>query len=259
MADDLALLLKDGLDHFREGRLSDAIAAFEEVLRVDPGNRRAKEFLNEALSGGKALGFISPGGVGGHSTGPVQTSPPDSAGVQGPSSAPPDPGDPAGWDPDALSAESGDWSPFEVDPSTPTTGDSPEPRSPAHLAELDDLLHRARGLLESGDFTGAMEAAESVLALEQGHLEASTIHARCADALLQEFEERLGERSGIPRLKMPPDEVLWLDLDPSAGFLLSQMDGHSSLDDLFAISALSELETARLLCQLLDSGVIGFD
>jgi hypothetical protein len=60
----------------------------------------------------------------------------------------------------------------------------------------------------------------------------------------------------IPRLGIKPEEVLWLNLDHRAGFLLAQVDGSVSYEDLFALSGLPRLDTARILATLLQEGVI---
>jgi hypothetical protein len=49
---------------------------------------------------------------------------------------------------------------------------------------------------------------------------------------------------------------MWLNLDHRAGFLLAQIDGTVSYDDLFALSGLPHLDTARILAALLQEGVI---
>ena len=59
-----------------------------------------------------------------------------------------------------------------------------------------------------------------------------------------------------PRVAIPPDEVIWLNLDPRAGFVLAQIDGECSFEDLYAICGLKRLDTARILCQLLEEGVV---
>src|SRR5258708_19682730 len=59
-----------------------------------------------------------------------------------------------------------------------------------------------------------------------------------------------------PRMAIPPDEVIWLNLDPRAGFVLAQIDGEVSFDDLYAICGLKRLDTARILCELLEEGVV---
>jgi len=59
-----------------------------------------------------------------------------------------------------------------------------------------------------------------------------------------------------PRLAISQQEVLHFPLDSRAGFLLAQVDGRLSFEDLFAISPLSRSETIRILASLLEAGVI---
>jgi hypothetical protein len=49
---------------------------------------------------------------------------------------------------------------------------------------------------------------------------------------------------------------MWLNLDHRAGFLLAQIDGTVNYEDLFALSGLPRLDTARILVALLQQGVI---
>jgi len=60
----------------------------------------------------------------------------------------------------------------------------------------------------------------------------------------------------VPRLAIHAEEVMWLNLDHRAGFLLAQVDGTVSFEDLFALSGLPRLDTARILASLLAEGVI---
>jgi hypothetical protein len=69
----------------------------------------------------------------------------------------------------------------------------------------------------------------------------------------------MGAMDRIPKVVLPPDEIIWLNLDPRAGFVLAQIDGSVSFEDLYAICGLRRLDTARILSQLLDEGVIGVE
>src|SRR3982750_128515 len=42
-------LLLEGLDHYRKGRMIDAVRAWEEAYLLEPTNLRAREFLRSAL------------------------------------------------------------------------------------------------------------------------------------------------------------------------------------------------------------------
>jgi hypothetical protein len=60
----------------------------------------------------------------------------------------------------------------------------------------------------------------------------------------------------MPRVLLKQDEIIWLNLDHRAGFVLAQIDGTLSLEDLFAVSGMSRLDTARILVHLKEQGVI---
>ena len=66
----------------------------------------------------------------------------------------------------------------------------------------------------------------------------------------------IGKLSAVPRVRLKEDEVIWLNLDHRAGFMLAQIDGTLSFEDLFSVSGMSRLDTARILAQLLDQRVI---
>ena len=42
-------LLLEGLDHYRKGRMLEAVRAWEEAYTLEPSNLRAREFLRSAL------------------------------------------------------------------------------------------------------------------------------------------------------------------------------------------------------------------
>jgi CRP-like cAMP-binding protein len=59
-----------------------------------------------------------------------------------------------------------------------------------------------------------------------------------------------------PRVVLKDDEIIWLNLDHRAGFVLAQIDGSVSFEDLFEVCGMSRLDTARILAQLVEEGVI---
>jgi hypothetical protein len=71
------------------------------------------------------------------------------------------------------------------------------------------------------------------------------------------YESKLGPLGLVPRLAIKPEEIMWLNLDHRAGFLLSRIDGTVDYESLFALSGLPRLDTARILSALLLDGVIG--
>ncbi len=132
-----------------------------------------------------------------------------------------------------------------------------EPKPAAAASDETSVwMTAADELMALDDFSGALELVNKVLALHPEHARAQQIKAACEQNLLQMYESRLGGMARRPRVVLSPDEVIWLNLDPRAGFVLAQIDGTVSFEDLYAICGLTHLDTARILSQLLDEGVI---
>src|SRR4051812_19574123 len=53
-------LLLEGLDHYRKGKMIDAVRAWEEAYLLEPTNLRAREFLRSALE--RIHAVMTPGG-----------------------------------------------------------------------------------------------------------------------------------------------------------------------------------------------------
>jgi hypothetical protein len=127
----------------------------------------------------------------------------------------------------------------------------------APVDEVGLLLTKAIDLLDLDDHSGALEAAEKVLLLDPSNATARELADRCQATLLAMYESKIGDVNLKPRVLMRPDEIVWLSLDHRAGFVLSLIDGQVSYDDIFALSSMSRLETARILAKLLGDRVIG--
>jgi hypothetical protein len=122
--------------------------------------------------------------------------------------------------------------------------------------EVKTLLRGARDLLDLDDHTGAMELLVKAQLVAPDDPDVKSLRARSEKTLLTMFESKLGKLETIPRVLLKEDEIIWLNLDHRAGFVLAQIDGTVSFDDLFAVSGMSRLDTSRILAQLIDEGVI---
>jgi hypothetical protein len=110
-----------------------------------------------------------------------------------------------------------------------------------------------------GDFSGALEVAERLLQTAPNHGEALALAKKCREVLSDMYSSRVGGLHRVPRIVMGPDQVRWLSLDHRAGFLLSMVDGVSSVDDLLDVSGMPRLDALRVLCGLLDQKAISLD
>jgi hypothetical protein len=133
----------------------------------------------------------------------------------------------------------------------------PEPEAPTVAEECANLMSGALELFELGDFSGSLGLIEKVLELDADNAGAREYLQRNESTLIQMYESKLGDLNHTPQLRTSPDEVIWMNLHHRAGFLLSQVDGMISYEDLAAISGMTRLETFRILADLVGNGVIG--
>ncbi|AGC44788.1 hypothetical protein MYSTI_03476 [Myxococcus stipitatus DSM 14675] len=146
---------------------------------------------------------------------------------------------------------------------TPTTqesgvpdGDTDEYGVPAGENELERLLRGATDLLELDDHSGAVDLLFKAQELAPGDPRVEALRARSERMLMGMLESKLGDLGRVPRVRLQPDDIIWLSLDHRAGFVLAQIDGAVTFEDVFSLSGMTRLDTARILAQLLDEGVI---
>jgi hypothetical protein len=123
------------------------------------------------------------------------------------------------------------------------------PRDDPAITEMKDRY-------AMGDFTGALVIAESILESSPEDLEAPRYAQSCRDVLTQMYSARLGSLDQVVRVAVPSDQIRWLTLDHRAGFLLSLIDGGSTVDQILDISGMTRLDALRIVYQLLDQRVI---
>jgi hypothetical protein len=261
----------------------DAVRAWEEAYLLEPTNLRAREFLRSALE--RIHAVMGPTGRSPDASGPHPWLPPK---PPAPPAAPapaatlrkvPAPPAKKAAKPTAPSAQRrppapaqppSPRSPWDDGPSLaipqPETDDSAGgawsihadtlPNAPVSDDESDVWMRGARELVALNDFSGALELLNKVLERKPNDKDAVQLHDVCEQNLTLMYESKIGAMDARPRTAIPPDEIIWLNLDPRAGFVLAQIDGEVSFEDLYAICGLKRLDTARILCELLEQGVV---
>lgn len=107
-----------------------------------------------------------------------------------------------------------------------------------------------------GDFTGALVVAESILDAHPEDAEAKRYAQSCREVLTQMYAARLGPMDQVATVAVPTDQITWLSLDHRAGFLLSLVDGVSSMEEILDISGMSRLDALRILYTLVQQNVV---
>lgn len=123
-------------------------------------------------------------------------------------------------------------------------------------SEVASYLRAAKERLGLDDHSGAIEFLRQAVTADSNHREARTLLEKSERTLLAMFESKLGDLNAHPKVLLKEDEVLWLNLDHRAGFVLAQIDGTLSFEDVFSVSGMSRFDTARILSQLIDQKVI---
>lgn len=107
-----------------------------------------------------------------------------------------------------------------------------------------------------GDYDQALVSSAQILALRPGDAEALGYQRSCERVLEQRHVERLGDLRMIPKLAVSQDQVRWLALDHREGFILSLVDGVTTIEEIFDIAGMSRLDVLKTLAGLKEADVI---
>jgi len=153
-------------------------------------------------------------------------------------------------------------------PEARTPEPAHDPRDPIIELEFEEVRPLEAGRVEKspigemkdryamGDFSGALVIAEGIMDASPEDLEAPRYAQSCRDVLTQMYSARLGSLDQVVTVAVPSDQIRWLTLDHRAGFLLSLIDGGSTVDQILDISGMTRLDALRIMYQLLDQRVI---
>ncbi len=119
----------------------------------------------------------------------------------------------------------------------------------------EQILSDAKDRMSLHDFQGVIELVEQIPAHQRSD-EANKLRASCRMNLLKMYESKIGPTDGVPKVRLSSEEVIWLNLNHRAGFILSQIDGSVTYEDLIALSGMDRLDTVRILAELITQKVI---
>jgi hypothetical protein len=123
---------------------------------------------------------------------------------------------------------------------------------PAQDPELRALTDR----YAMGDYSGALVVAEGILESDPAHVEASRYAKNCRDVLMQMYAARLGPLNQVVSMAIPAEQIRWLSLDHRSGFLLSLVDGTSSVEEILDMSGMPRLDALRIMFSLFSERVV---
>ena len=74
--------------------------------------------------------------------------------------------------------------------------------------------------------------------------------------LLKRYRDRMGDLGGIPRLSLGLSDVMKFNLPAHAGFMLSLIDGDTSIGDIVSLSGMDSFGALRVLNGLIEAGIV---
>jgi hypothetical protein len=113
-----------------------------------------------------------------------------------------------------------------------------------------------RASMQRGDWISARAIADKVLAYDPTDLDAHACVETCTQRMRESYEVRLGARNRVLRIAVPDQWIAEMALDPRVAYLMSRIDGVSSIDAILDISGMSEAEGMQVLVELLEEGVL---
>jgi tetratricopeptide (TPR) repeat protein len=227
-------LLKRGLNHYGLGDLEAAIACWERAKNLDPENRAAHDYLETAYeeSGRRKKEADA-----------VATEPPTNAGPA-PATSP------------AREAFDDDATPRTYDSSPPLPSGASLPELPVTDTDRPDT--KVAGALEAykaGRLEEAWATLQSVASSEPDRLDVQGYLVMVRSERARQWARDVGDQGRVPTLTRTMQELMNMNLSPDEGFLLSQIDGSLSIEELLNLSN-DRVRTLEILAKFLREALI---
>ena len=121
---------------------------------------------------------------------------------------------------------------------------------------LDDIHREIADHFALGDFAAALHSAELQLGLDPDD-ESARQYAETSRARLEtRYTTRIGSLEYVFNVAVPAGKVKWLGLDPQAAFLLSLVDGQTTVAEVLELCQMGRLEALRVFTELLEAEAI---
>ena len=133
---------------------------------------------------------------------------------------------------------------------------SPAPEPPGNETLPDDIHREIADRFALGDYAGALSVAELQLGIDPADESARQYAENSRQRLETRYTTRIGSLDYIFNLGVPAAKVKWLGLDPQAAFLLSLVDGQTTVAEVLEACRMKRLEALRVFTELLDAKAI---
>jgi hypothetical protein len=118
---------------------------------------------------------------------------------------------------------------------------------------------RMQDLLRAGALEDALATANSVLQIMPLHRGARDVVRRCTEQLEQRYEQHLAPLHRMLTLAVAHTELAHFDLDRPELSIVTLVGHGASVEAVLSASGEPRLGALRVLCNLVDRGVLGFE
>jgi hypothetical protein len=113
-----------------------------------------------------------------------------------------------------------------------------------------------RERIAARDYAGALRVAEDMLALRPDDDLARKVADDCREMLVRVYQAQVGGADDLPVLAVDIAGVASASLDQWSGYVLSCIDGNTTISELIDVCSFPRLDTLRLLYGLVQSGLV---
>lgn len=138
----------------------------------------------------------------------------------------------------------------------PRMASDPAETSEEGDAVPDDIHREIADRFALGDYAAALSAAELQLGVDPEDESARHYAETSRRRLEARYTTRIGSLDFIFNLAVPAAKVKWLGLDPQAAFLLSLVDGQTTVAEVLELCQMGRLQALRVFTELLDAKAI---
>jgi len=123
-------------------------------------------------------------------------------------------------------------------------------------ATLDDLVSEGQRLVREEELEAGLDLLEAVARRDPMRLEVHGHIEEVRSRLVKRYRDRIGDLGGVPRLSLDLSAVMKFNLPAQAGFMLSLIDGDTSVGDIVSLSGMDSFEALRVLNGLVEAGIV---
>lgn len=225
-------LVKRGLNHYGLGDLEAAIGCWEQARKLDPQNQAVRDYLDTAYEEADRTPRSQ--------SELARNARPDTA-----SSAAKDPDD----DPTPRSGPA-------IEAPRPAGKLSVPPPGGPGTSPADAAVAKALEAFRGGK---PLEAWRELVAVAEKHPDRLDVRGYIElvrKQLMQQWANEIGDRGRVLRLAKKTNDLLKLRLRPEEGFLLSQVDGRVTVDELISLSSSDRFAALEIIARFIREGIL---